>query len=80
MACCFATSYPFKKFNMNIAMVLVAVVRDPRPYFGKLIIDVERVASTHSNKAFSSSTNCDHSLTSTLAYYTSRKTPFFDLF
>jgi len=68
MACCFATSYPFKKFTMNIAMVLVAVAKDLRPYFRKLLTNVKRAASTCSNKALPSSTNCDHSSTSTSAY------------
>jgi hypothetical protein len=68
MVCYFATSYPFKKSNMNITMVLVEVARDLRPYFRKLLIDVESVALTHSNKAFSSSINHDCSSTSTWAY------------
>jgi len=53
---------------MNIAMVFATVARDLGPYFGKLFIDVECVASTQSNKALSSSTNHDRSSTSTWAY------------
>jgi len=63
----FATSYPFKKSNMNITMVVVVVVRDLGPYFKKLFTNVERVASTHSNRALFSSADHDCSSTSTWA-------------